>query len=87
MIPDDSPALRHKAPEYPYNGTPLKVRIVKAIFNDPNPDAILAAEGDEYECYVEADGELAAIVEGELVWLREGEFEVIGWHGKVEEKP
>lgn len=87
MTPNDSPALRHKAPEYPFNGTPLKVRIIRAVFDEPNPTAILAAEGDEYGCYVEADGELAAIVDGELVWLDDGEFIVIEWHGKVEEKP
>lgn len=77
--PLHSPALNHRTPAYPaawLDRVPLTVRVL-FTYGRARADA-------EYDAYVSECGEVSAIVEGRLVPLPAGRFEVVAWHDEEE---
>ncbi|UIF89436.1 hypothetical protein [Cupriavidus sp. UYPR2.512] len=85
--PVDSPAITSRSAAYPFGAkVPSRVRMLRTCM----PDAALLVEpqhypiayiGAQYACFVESNGEVAAILPtGQLLHVPHDAFTVVGFH-------
>ena len=82
------PAREFQAADYPpeYRGrVPRTVRMLRTVHSDlpwPMERGPVAVKGREYRAWTNSHGAVSAWVDGELLGLKPGEFEVSeGWKG------
>ena|SRR5436190_15860369 len=92
LTPAASPALAARSRHYPQHWegrVPLRVRMMTSVVPDfifrltePRYRDCVAAEGREYDAWVNSHGAVSALVGGVPLGLKPGEFEVTAWHGE-----
>lgn len=88
----DSPALKVRSELYPaswHQRVPKRIVMAKTVRSDfefivTREKRMIAQIGVEYDCWVNSNGAVCAILEdGDLLGVKPYEFEVIEWHDEV----
>lgn len=84
MTSQDSPALKHRSPHWPWPvalGVPRLVRALRDVRSElPFPPFLVVKTGRTYEVWVNSHGALSALLPDGELGLKPGEFQVVEWH-------